>query len=73
MGIRSGGCVGYVLVFNLIVVSIIMGIGAGPIGLILPSLFIAVAFMFIHMLLDILLLALGGDIDGDTQPGLGAE
>jgi hypothetical protein len=73
MGVRRGGCVGYVLLFNIGIVSIILGIGAGPVGLILPSLFIAVAFMFIHMLLDILLLALGGDIDGDPQPGLGAE
>ncbi|MCL4250022.1 MAG: hypothetical protein KJ065_17885 [Anaerolineae bacterium] len=59
MGIKVRGCVGYVVVFNLFIVSAMLGWGAGLLGWILPSLLVAVAYMFVQMIFDVILLMMG--------------
>ena len=59
MGVKVRGCVGYVVVFNLFIISAMLGWGAGLVGWILPSLLVAVAYMFVQMILDVILLMMG--------------
>ena len=59
MGIKVRGCVGYVVAFNLFIVSAMLGWGAGLLGWILPSLLVAVAYMFVQMIFDVILLLIG--------------
>ncbi|MCC6614110.1 MAG: hypothetical protein IT320_11580 [Anaerolineae bacterium] len=59
MGIKVRGCVGYVVLFNLFIVSAMLGWGAGLIGWILPSLLLAVGYMFVQMVFDVILLLMG--------------
>lgn len=62
------GCVGYVLLFCIFIVSAVFGTAIGLVGWILPSLFIAVGFMMVQMVIDMLLLAMGQRDLGDLPP-----
>jgi hypothetical protein len=62
------GCVGYVLLFCIFIVSAVFGTAVGVVGWILPSVLIAVGFMVIQMLIDAALLAMGSRDLGDLPP-----
>lgn len=59
MNFKLRGCLGYIILVNVFIVSAFLGTGAGLIGWILPAVLIAVAFMFVQMVLDVLLLMMG--------------
>ena len=68
MNAQVRGCVGYVLLFCIFILSAVFGTAMGLIGWILPSLLIAVGFMLIQMVIDLLLLAMGQRDLGDIPP-----
>jgi len=59
MDVKGRGCAGLVVFFNLFIISAMLGWGAGLIGWILPSLLVAVGYMFVQMVFDVILLLIG--------------
>ena len=62
------GCVGAVLFFNIFVVSALLGSGFGILGWIIPPLLVAVCYLLVTTLFDLLLLAIGEPIGGAEPP-----
>jgi hypothetical protein len=65
---KARGCVGFILGMNIFILSAFLGQGLGIMGWLLPSVLIGVAYMFVLMMLDVVLLLMGGtdsyDIEG---------
>jgi hypothetical protein len=59
MSVKPRGCLWLVLGLNVLVTSAFLGTGAGWVGWILPTVLIAVSIMFVHMVLDVVLLLTG--------------
>jgi uncharacterized membrane protein len=68
MNFQVRGCVGYILLFNIFIISAIFGTSVGWVGWVMPSLLIAVGFMFIQMLIDVALLLMGVRDVGQFPP-----